>query len=60
MKRQNPYLSSLTVFNLAIDKYKYPKATIDKFFGELVDKKDYIPSLRDSVLEYSYNLSEQN
>lgn len=59
-KRQNPYLSSLTVFNLAVAKYKYDRGTINKYFDELVDKKDYLPSLRDAVLEYTYSLSEQN
>ncbi len=58
LQNQNPFLSSLMIFNMAVREYKYPKSTIDKNFDEFVDKKDYARKDRDAVLEHTYTLNK--
>lgn len=55
--RNNPAWTSLTTFNnmILLGEIK-DKSDINKWFDQLVDKKDYPRSLRDSILEYSYSL----
>ncbi len=59
IQSQNPSLSSIVCFNKAISEYKYDRATINKYFDELVDKGDYMRRDRDDLLEYCYKLSEK-
>jgi transposase-like protein len=58
IEKQNPFLSSLVVFNLSIIEYRYPKDIINKFFDELVDRKDYARKDRDEILNHCYSLAQ--
>jgi len=53
---QNPFLSSLIVFNMTIREHRSPIGTINKYFNELVDKGDYRKKDKDAVIEHCYSL----
>lgn len=53
---QNPMLSSLVVFNMTVREHRSPRATIDKYFNELVDKGDYLRRDKNDILVHSYSL----
>ena len=56
---QNPDYSTLTCFNIAIEGKRYGKMTMGQMF-KLVDKGDYSKEDKDQILEYCYQLTNED
>jgi hypothetical protein len=55
--KENPYLSTLMVFNETVRTGRYTVAEINKRFDKLVEKSDYPRSVKDTLLEHAYALN---
>ena len=58
LKRSNPFLSSLMLFNMSMKEGNYSMKEITDGFDSLVEKGDYPRKHRDELLEQAINLSK--
>jgi hypothetical protein len=49
LKRKNPYLGDVILFNRAIRGKNFPQSTLYKFFNKLVSKDEYAADEKDEV-----------
>ena len=50
LKRENPRWSTLVCFNETVYKQKFAERIIKKWFSKLVDRDDFLPSHKESIL----------
>ena len=55
-QKNNPYWSSLVVFNTCITNRKVTKTDLGKAFNKLVDKEDWGGHSKDDILGHCYTL----
>jgi hypothetical protein len=57
LQKDNPRLASFPCLALSIRGKKYPKRTITKWFDILVEKKDYLRSEKEQLINYLFKLT---
>jgi hypothetical protein len=59
IKSKNPLTSSLICFNIACIGGNFEKRTVSEWFRKCVDRKDYLPSYKDTLIKQSFELSKE-